>query len=58
MVWDFHSLMLCVKLLFIITLTDDEHPLKMCRKCRKAFVAEDAGQPVCQGCESKTKAKP
>ena len=51
MVWDFHSLLLCVKLLFSMTLTDDEHPLKMCRKCRKPFVASNPEALKCLECE-------
>ena len=51
MVWDFHSLLLCVKLLFSLTLTDEEHPLKMCRKCRKPFVASCAESLKCPECE-------
>jgi len=51
MVWDFHSLLLCVKLLFSTMLTDDDHPLRICRKCRKAFVAENGEQVICSECE-------
>lgn len=50
MVWDFHSLLLCVKLLFSTMLTDDEHPLRMCRKCKHAFVAKADDQVVCNHC--------
>jgi hypothetical protein len=50
MVWNFHSLLLCVKLLFSTMLTDDDHPLKMCRKCRKAFVADKEDQLFCDEC--------
>ena len=50
MVWDFHSLLLCVKLLFSTMLTDEEHPLRMCRKCKHAFVAKTDGQVCCNHC--------
>lgn len=50
MVWDFHSLLLCVKLLFSTMLTDDEHPLRMYRRCKHAFVAKADGQVCCEHC--------
>jgi len=38
-VWDFHSLMLAVKFLFSVRLTDPDNPMKLCAHCRKAFIA-------------------
>jgi len=50
MMWGFHSLLLCVKLLLSTMLTDDDHPLRMCKKCRKVFVADKADQLFCDEC--------
>ena len=47
LVWDFHSLMLCVKMLFSFMLTDDTQPLKLCKGCGKLFVAKKAGAEYC-----------
>ena len=38
-VWDFHSLLLGVQMMFSFVLTDSENPIKLCRHCTKAFVA-------------------
>ena len=40
MVWDFHSLMMAVKFLFSLKLTDPEQSMKMCEHCQKAFIAK------------------
>ena len=36
-VWDFHSLMLAVKFLFSVKLTDAKNPMKTCEQCHMAF---------------------
>lgn len=47
LVWDFHSLLLCIELLFSIMLTDDATPLRMCRNCQRAFVAKETDDEFC-----------
>jgi len=39
-VWDFHSLMLDIKMMFSLMLTDEAKPLRMCKNCQRAFIAE------------------
>ncbi|MBQ6117130.1 MAG: hypothetical protein IJL08_07380 [Oscillospiraceae bacterium] len=56
LVWDFHSLMLVVKMLFSMLLTDEQHPLRMCRNCQKAFIAKERDDLFCSPeCERKGK---
>lgn len=51
-IWDFHSLLLCIQMMFSFMLTDAEKPLRMCRKCTKAFIAKEPGQKFCsEECE-------
>ena len=38
-VWDFHSLLMAIQLMFSFMLTDEEKPLRLCEHCQKAFVA-------------------
>ena len=38
-VWDFHSLMLGIQMMFSFMLTDSERPIRICRHCLQAFVA-------------------
>ena len=38
-VWDFHSLLLGVQMMFSFMLTDEKSSLKVCKHCGKAFVA-------------------
>jgi len=47
MVWDFHSLMLAIKFLFSIRLTDLVNPMRLCDHCRKAFIAKRANSKFC-----------
>lgn len=54
MVWDFHSLMMAIKFLFSMKLTDPDHPMKMCEHCQKAFIAKRADMRFCsEACRSK-----
>ena len=54
MVWDFHSLLLAIKMLLSLMLTDDEHPLRLCRQCQKAFVSRSPNTKFCsQECKKK-----
>jgi len=47
LVWDFHSLLLAVQMMFSYMLTDDEKPLRSCRHCTKAFLAEHSQAAFC-----------
>lgn len=46
-VWDFHSLMLGVQMMFSFMLTDSEQPIRICRHCMKAFAASDPSTVFC-----------
>lgn len=57
LVWDFHSLLVNIKLLFSIMLTDESHPLRMCRNCQRAFIAKRKNEDFCSAeCRGKYKA--
>ena len=47
MVWDFHSLMLTIRFLLSLSLTDTQNPLKMCEHCQKAFIAKQDSDEYC-----------
>ena len=51
-VWDFHSLSLGIQMMFSFMLADDENPLRMCKNCSKAFIAN---RPNAVFCSSKCK---
>jgi hypothetical protein len=51
-VWDFHSLLLGVQMMFSFTLTDENNPLRLCKHCQKVFVA---GHPNAAFCSPKCK---
>ena len=54
LIWDFHSLLLAVKIILSAMLTDDEHPLRVCRYCHKVFIARTANTRFCsQNCKKK-----
>ena len=46
-VWDFHSLLLGIQLMFSFMLADDENPLRICRNCAKVYVAKGGDQVFC-----------
>lgn len=46
-VWDFHSLLLGVQMMFSFMLTDIENPIHLCRHCTKAFVASRPSAVFC-----------
>ena len=52
LVWDFHSLLLMVQMMFSLMLTDDSRPLRSCKHCSRAFAA---GHPNAVFCGSKCK---
>ena len=47
LVWDFHSLLLSIQMLFTLTVTDETTPLRMCRNCQKAFFAKRKDSVFC-----------
>ena len=53
MVWDFHSLLLQVQMLFSVMLTDDTSSMRCCANCGKVFVAENGGNDLCTECRSR-----
>ena len=57
-VWDFHSLMLNIKLMFSFMLTDENAPLRLCRECAKPFIAPRSNSFFCSpACREKHKNK-
>ena len=57
-VWDFHSLMLAVKFLFSVKLTDARNPMKICEQCHMAFYAQRTDSRFCSAeCRNKASKK-
>lgn len=48
-VWNFHSLLLGVQMMFSFMLTDEKSSLKVCKHCGKAFVASRPNSVFCSG---------
>ena len=46
-VWDFHSLLLGVQMMFSFMLTDSENPIRLCKHCTKSFVASRPSAVFC-----------
>ncbi len=46
-VWDFHSLLLGIQMMFSFMLTDDAKPLRLCKHCTKVFVASRPSNQFC-----------
>lgn len=46
-VWDFHSLMLGVQMMFSFMLTDSDSPIRICQNCMKAFIASNSNTKFC-----------
>lgn len=46
-IWDFHSLMLGIQMMFSFMLTDSENPVKLCKHCAKAFIASRPSTVFC-----------
>ena len=46
-VWDFHSLLLGVQMMFSFMLTDEKSSLKVCKHCGKAFAATRSNMEFC-----------
>ena len=52
-VWDFHSLLVMVQMCFSFMLTDKDCDMRMCKHCKKAFVASRKGNEFCsQKCKN------
>ena len=47
LVWDFHSLLLGIQMMMSFMLTDEQNPLKVCKKCSKFFVASRPSAVFC-----------
>lgn len=45
--WDFHSLLLGIQMMFSFMLTDETKPLKLCKYCNKAFMASRPDTAFC-----------
>ena len=53
-VWDLHSLLLGVQMMFSFMLTDEKSSLKVCKHCGNAFVAGRTNSVFCSGkCKTK-----
>ncbi len=46
-VWDFHSLILGVQMMFSFMLTDTDKPIRLCKHCLQAFVASRPSAVFC-----------
>ena len=58
LVWDFHSLMLNIRILFSMALTDEKNPLRICRQCQRPFLAAKADAEYCSAtCREQHKKK-
>lgn len=45
--WDYHSLLLGLQMMFSFTITDPKSPIHLCRNCGKAFFAFRPNQLYC-----------
>ena len=48
-VWDFHSLLLAIQMMFSFMLTDKKSSLKVCKHCGKVFLASRPNTIFCSG---------
>lgn len=46
-VWDFHSLMLGVQMMFSFMVTDQEKPIRICKHCSEGFMASRPSAIFC-----------
>ena len=49
-VWDFHSLLLQIQMLFSFMLTDESNTMRCCPNCGRVFVAENNNGKLCPEC--------
>lgn len=55
LVWDFHSLLLDIRFLLCLLLTDDQTPLRLCKHCLKPFIANKPDHEYCSdACRNNT----
>jgi len=47
LVWDFHSLLRGIQMMFSFALTDERNPLRPCRHCNTVFAAQDPRAAFC-----------
>jgi len=47
LVWDFHSLLLDIRFLLCLLLTDNQAPLRLCKHCLKPFIASEQEREYC-----------
>ena len=50
MVWDFHSLLLAIQMMFSFMLVDETATLQLCPNCYKAFFTENEDADCCEEC--------
>lgn len=56
-VWDFHSLLLGIQMMFSFMLTDKTNPLRLCKNCTNVFVARRSNaQFCCTACRDRYRA--
>ena len=48
-VWNFHSLLLAIQMMFSFMLTDEKSSLKICKHCGKVFLASRPNTVFCSG---------
>ena len=46
-IWDFHSLMLGIQMMFSFMLVDDAKPLKLCKQCQRVFLSNRSNAEFC-----------
>jgi hypothetical protein len=47
LVWDFHSLLLMAQMILSLMLTDESRPLRSCKHCNRAFIANHTNAAFC-----------
>ena len=47
LMWDFHSLLLMIQMMFSLMLTDETNPLRSCKHCNRAFVTRHPTAVFC-----------
>ena len=46
-VWDFHSMLLIIQMMFSLMVTDQEKPMRICKHCSEVFVASRPSAVFC-----------
>ncbi len=56
LVWDYYSLMMNIKLMLSIMMTDDDHPIRLCKQCMMPFLVTEEEPEFCSSqCRKKYK---